>query len=237
MTSVKICGLHPSDDTSFTKADVVTHVGIIFVSQSRRYVTPADARKITTSVAAGCQVMGVFANQSVEQVYETLRTSGCQGAQLHGEETPDECEELRSAGFVTWKALSIPTSSPDSSELTALMVCEARKYARSVDALLLDAKPKGHAPKNVTGGHGESFEWSVLPRFLEEWRLLTDIPVWIAGGLRPDNVHSLFELCNPDGIDVSSGVEEHGRKSPRLIHDLIEKVETRERNELRSESL
>lgn len=224
MTSVKICGLHPSDDFSFTKSDVVTHVGVIFVPQSRRYVSPTEARKITSAVAPNCQVMGVFVNEPLTKVAHVLRESGANGAQLHGAETPDDCAALRRDGFITWKALSVP-SSPDVSHLSSLMFHQALKYAQSIDALLLDAKPTDSAKQNVTGGHGQPFEWSLLPAFLERWREETNVPVFVAGGLRPNNIESLLALCNPDGIDVSSGVEEHGRKSTPLIHDLIEKVE------------
>ncbi len=219
MTGLKICGLQPGDDLSFTVNPVVTHTGIVFASLSRRYVSPADARALSDQLRTHTTVMGVFVNASLDDLLSVSATAGLDGVQLHGNEPVELCQTLREEGLVVWKALSVPRDNQGIPEFAQ----KARAYQGVVDALLLDAPPPKGADSQVTGGHGVAFDWrdlEVLTRELTNPRP----PIWVAGGVTPENVGLLFDTFSPDGVDVSSGVEVSGRKSAQRIYALMEAV-------------
>ncbi|MCL6515550.1 phosphoribosylanthranilate isomerase [Alicyclobacillus sp.] len=218
---VKICGLQPGDDLSFTDHPRVTHVGWVFVAESRRYVAPKLARRMIDDLAGRAEPVGVFVNASREEILRVAEESGIRVAQLHGEETPALCAALRASGLRVWRSLAVR----DDERMDAL----ARRlaaFAGQADALLLDAAPpKGTG--GVTGGHGRTYDWRVLPQAVETARSLAPaLPaIWVAGGLTSANVSQLFRWFIPKGVDVSSGVETDGRKDPRRILAFLDEVD------------
>jgi phosphoribosylanthranilate isomerase len=83
---------------------------------------------------------------------------------------------------------------------------EARTVARHVDALLLDSGNQSLAVKEL-GGTGRTHDWRVSRRIVEA----SPVPVFLAGGLRPENVAEAVEAVRPFGLDVCSGVRTDGR--------------------------
>ncbi|WAH35127.1 phosphoribosylanthranilate isomerase [Alicyclobacillus dauci] len=215
---VKICGLRPGDDLQFTAHPFVTHVGIIFVPPSKRYVDPAAARTITSNVHHSCRTVGVFANAPMADVLKVVRESGVRVAQLHGDESVADCTVLRDAGLDVWKVLKVPTTVTQGADLDRL-TREIELYADVTNGLLLDASPPTGA--KVTGGYGRTFDWSCLQQLTPH---LVGMNWWVAGGIGPDNVRSLLDSCQPTGVDVSSGVEVDGRKNTQRIVQLLEAV-------------
>ena len=218
MIELKICGLHPGDDVSFTTSPVVTHIGVIFVSASKRYVSPAEAKPLLQRVDASCQPIAVTVDLSLQQALEVLSESGATGIQLHGQEPPEMCEQLRNRGYTVWKALQVK----DGVQTAQAVVEHIHAYQDCVDAVLLDAAPPKSVHAQVTGGHGSAFDWTILGPLKELQPSLP--PLWIAGGLTPENVPELLAHFRPDGVDVSSGVEENGRKATQRILAMIEAV-------------
>ncbi|WAH39662.1 phosphoribosylanthranilate isomerase [Alicyclobacillus fastidiosus] len=212
---VKICGLQPDDELSFTEHPRVSHVGFVFVEASKRFVHPSRARRATVRLAADTEAVGVFANATVDEIASTVAVAGLDIAQLHGDESPEVCRDLQQRGFRVWKAIQVPSEGAQLDDVRR----EVHRYATCTDAILLDAKPPTGA--GVTGGHGQSFDWTVLGRIAQD---ITGHPWFVAGGIRPDNVGTLLSLCRPTGIDVSSGVERGGRKDPALIQSLLTNV-------------
>ncbi len=224
MIHIKICGLQPGDDLSFTRYREITHVGFILVPASRRYVGPAEISVMAREVDASCKKVGVYVNDAPATVIDSAKMAGLDVVQLHGNEDLQSCRQLKRAGFQVWKALSMPVAKYGAETLAAQMV----EYAPFVDAVLLDAAPPKGAQTSVTGGHGVQFDWARL-------RAVEDLlqkqsggvplpPVWVAGGIRPDNVSSLLQEFTPYGIDVSSGVEVNQRKSIHQIEAMREAV-------------
>ncbi|HYH84282.1 MAG TPA: phosphoribosylanthranilate isomerase [Pyrinomonadaceae bacterium] len=78
---------------------------------------------------------------------------------------------------------------------------EALAVAPRVDALLLDSGNQSIAVKEL-GGTGRTHDWRVSRRI----RDAVDLPVFLAGGLRPENVAEAVETVRPFGLDVCSGV-------------------------------
>lgn len=85
-------------------------------------------------------------------------------------------------------------------------VAEALRVAPEVDAILLDSGNQRLAVKEL-GGTGRVHDWSLSRRIVEE----AGRPVFLAGGLRPENVREAVERVGPFGLDVCSGVRDRGR--------------------------
>ncbi|MCL6593798.1 MAG: phosphoribosylanthranilate isomerase [Alicyclobacillus sp.] len=220
---IKICGLQPGDDLSFADHPLVTHVGVVFVPASRRYVAPQLAQSLVTQLAGRAAAVGVFVDAPRDELRSTATHCGLQVLQLHGSESPDLCAQLRSEGWQVWRSLAAGAAS-DSAERASLVQL-IRTFYGAVDAVLLDAAPPRGAAPGVNGGHGQRFDWAALPGLAAA---LADagvhIPLWIAGGITPENTSELLSIFRPTGVDVSSGVETAGRKDLQRITALIKAV-------------
>lgn len=84
-------------------------------------------------------------------------------------------------------------------------VAEALEVAPSVDALLLDSGNPAAAVKTL-GGTGQVHDWSLSRQIVER----SPVPVWLAGGLRPENVAAAVQQVKPFGLDVCSGLRTDG---------------------------
>ena len=222
MTQIKVCGLRPGDDLSFVAQSAVSHVGVVFVPSSKRYVEPRQAARITTAVGQNARIIGVFSDFRVDDILRALEESKAHGAQLHGNESVAVCDELRRHGFTVWKALRI------TSEMTGKQVFEAAvQYVGVANALLFDAAPPAGVDHTVTGGHGVPFDWKVLQSIdgYAKQQHINLPPLWVAGGLNSENVAQLLQTVQPFGVDVSSGVETAARKDPQRIEAFIKAVQ------------
>jgi len=96
---------------------------------------------------------------------------------------------------------------------------EAIEISGQVDALLLDSgNPK--AATKILGGTGHTHDWSLSRRIVET----VDCPVFLAGGLRAENVREAMETVQPFGLDLCSGVRTNGRLDPRKLESFMEAV-------------
>ena len=93
---------------------------------------------------------------------------------------------------------------------------EAREVAPHVHALLLDSGNPAAAVKEL-GGTGRVHDWEVSRRIVDA----VDVPVWLAGGLRPDNVVGAVARVGPFGLDVCSGVRTDGRLDAAKLQALV----------------
>jgi phosphoribosylanthranilate isomerase len=98
-------------------------------------------------------------------------------------------------------------------------VTTAQALAAEVDGLLLDSgQPDG--PNRVLGGTGRVHDWSISRRICET----VDCPVFLAGGLRPDNVAEAIQLVQPYGVDVCSGVRTQGRLDAKKLAAFVRRA-------------
>jgi phosphoribosylanthranilate isomerase len=193
---VKICGItQPSQGRAIAELGA-TSLGFICAPESPRYIDPEQIRLVveqlpvnpTTGVPSVDRV-GVFVNATLSEIRTTVKIGHLNAVQLHGTESPDFCFQLRSAlpGIELIKALRIHV--PEA-------LGQADFYQGWVDTLLLDA----YHPDQM-GGTGQTLNWPKLQKFRPE------CPWLLAGGLTPDNLLTALSLLQPDGIDLSSGVE------------------------------
>ncbi|MBV5260339.1 phosphoribosylanthranilate isomerase [Synechococcus moorigangaii CMS01] len=186
---IKICGLTQIDQAEAIAQLGVTDIGFICVKKSPRYVTAAQIATLTAVLPETIGKVGVFANQSLTEILTTIDQGDLTTAQLHGDESPEFCQQLRQ-------------QRPDLEIIKALRIRDrlsleaAKNYESVVDALLLDA----YDPKQL-GGTGHQINWDDLRQFRPA------VPWFLAGGLNPHNIQTALSQLHPDGIDLSSGVE------------------------------
>src|SRR4051812_12504579 len=207
MTLVKVCGITNLEDALAALEAGADMLGFNFYARSPRHVEPSEARRIVERMPERVACVGVFVNESSpEDVLRIARESGVSAVQLHGDEPPEFCRALRE--LTTIKALRVGKGYDAS-----------RAAVFETDAILLDA----YAP-DAFGGTGHTFDWEharatreVVPR------------LFLAGGLKPENVAAAIEAVNPYAVDVCSGVETSpGHKSPQRMRDFVNAVREEE---------
>jgi phosphoribosylanthranilate isomerase len=136
--------------------------------------------------------VGVFVDASVDEIVQVAAIARLTAIQLHGKESPQFCQQLRSVlpGLEIIKAFRVRS---------AETLAQTRSYEQHVDALLLDAYHPVTDPGQF-GGTGAIFDWTMLQSFRPDCAWL------LAGGITPQNVAEAIAV-QPDGIDLSSGVE------------------------------
>lgn len=90
-------------------------------------------------------------------------------------------------------------------------------YAPHCDAFLLDSGRPSH---EAFGGTGQTHDWSVSAEFVRR----ADKPVFLAGGLNPENVGRAIRMVRPYGVDICSGVRRHRKLDPALLSAFMEEV-------------
>jgi phosphoribosylanthranilate isomerase len=186
---VKICGITQPHQSVAIASLGATALGFICVPTSPRYVTASQIKAAVAELPNTVDTIGVFADASILEINQTVVDSGLTGVQLHGDESPEFCYQLRQ-------------SLPNVEILKAIRVRSlehletAANYSKYIDTLLLDA----YHPQQL-GGTGQTLDWKMLEQFSP------NCPWFLAGGLTPDNVVEALSQIKPSGIDLSSGVE------------------------------
>ena len=187
---VKICGITQIVQGQEIATLGATSIGFICVVKSPRYITPDQIRAIADNLPTETDKVGVFADHSLTDIAQVVEQAHLTTIQLHGQESPEFCLRLRqivAPDVELIKAFRI--KSAQSLELTTA-------YKDCVDTFLLDA----YHPQ-LLGGTGKTIDWQDLALFKPA------LPWMLAGGLTPDNIAEALARLQPDGIDLSSGVE------------------------------
>ena len=197
---IKICGLSTPDMVDVAVDAGADAVGFVFAAGSPRTVTADLAKELVERVPDGVDAVGVFRDQEIDEVVGIASAVGLTTLQLHGGESSTDFARARDAGFFTIRAVAAQDylrESPD------------ERAAYDHDLLLLDA---------AEPGSGRLIDSATLVDGIDE--------AWIlAGGLTPANVVAAVGALDPDGVDVSSGVEsERGVKDAAKIRAFVEAV-------------
>lgn len=210
---VKICGITQPEQGKAIAQLGATALGFICVQSSPRYASSEQIQSIVAQLPENVERIGVFANAEIGEICQVMSATALTGVQLHGEESPKFCEQLRQqlGEIEIIKALRIRS---------AESLARAESYARAVDTLLLDA----YHPQQL-GGTGKTIDWESLKQFQ------APCPWLLAGGLTPENVVNALTQLNPNGIDLSSGVERSpGDKDLTRVAQLFERLRTARNN-------
>lgn len=197
MIPVKICGITNLKDALICVQHGVSALGFIF-APSKRQVDPETVYQISRQLPPFIVKVGVFVNEDPLRIKDILKDCRLDLAQLHGQETPDDCELLE--GRVI-KAFRAGHDLPDPIWREAVL-----------RGVLVDSYSSGSA-----GGTGMVFDWKLA----EDYRQL-GFPLILAGGLNADNIEAAVRIVRPDGVDLSSGVElGPGHKDPEKLGKLM----------------
>lgn len=186
-TKIKICGLTNLEDARFASGLFVDYLGFIFYDKSPRFIDPAKAGAIINWLE-GPDKVGVFVNQTLDEVNRIAKETGLDFVQLHGSETPEYCE-LIDKPIIKVIHISEETTSH-------LLSVEIKKYESVAHYFLFDTKIG-----DQWGGTGKTFDWNLIEEISEK-------PFFLSGGLNSKNVQNAIEALSPFAVDVSSGIEE-----------------------------
>lgn len=196
---VKICGIRRAEDIEIVNKYLPDFIGFIFVPASKRYVEPSVVAEFKKNLDPRIKTVGVFVNESIEKIREIKKVCSLDVIQLHGEETPQFCEEL---GGRIWKAIRVKDE--DCVEILDT-------YAEYTELLLLDTYIDG-----THGGTGQAFDWDLIEFFSADYN------IGLAGGITRENVLKAKKKVEPELIDVASGSETNGIKDEEKIKDIIQ---------------
>lgn len=187
---VKICGITNIEDAFAAIDGGADMLGYNFYPKSKRYLNAAQCAEIQNKVVQSGRStigVGVFVNETVQQIENILTNCNLEYAQLSGDENTNSLQTLGARAF---KGIRPRTSEE------AVALGEQFHNPLTVPALLVDA----YHPSEY-GGTGTTGDWGAARRLVESYPLL------LAGGLSPKNVAIAVEQVQPWGVDVASGVE------------------------------
>ncbi len=198
MTKIKLCGLTREEDIAAVNCWQPDYIGFVFAN-SRRRVTPEQARHLKDGLDPHIKAVGVFTNEPVSFIIELCETGVIDVIQLHGDETEEYILALKQKTVCSViKAVRVQSTE---------QLLQAEKL--SCDQLLLDTYQK-----EQYGGSGKTFDRALIPTLHK--------PFFLAGGLECSNIARAVRECHPFGIDVSSGAETNGLKDETKIRQIIE---------------
>lgn len=195
-TEIKVCGIKSETEVDILNKTKPHYTGFVF-AKSKRQVDKSTAMTLRSKLHSSIKTVGVFVDETFENVVDIARECSLDIVQLHGSEGSELCNRLRALGeFKVWKAL------PGES-VTKYIISN---YSASTDSLLFDS---------TNPGGGETFDWDKLK---EENHMI------LAGGLDPYNVGEALTKVEPKIVDVSSGVEGENGKDYNKVFKFIEGV-------------
>jgi phosphoribosylanthranilate isomerase len=179
---LKICGITNLDDAAHAVEHGATALGFVLWPRSPRFVQRDDVARIVAQLPATVTTVGVFVNESSDEIARTMERTNLTAIQLHGDEPPAYGNAL------AWPILRSVTLE------TASRI--AQQWSDDT-TLLLDA-----ADPERRGGTGQQVDWEAAAALAGKYRVV------LAGGLTPANVTEAITRVHPYGVDVSTGVED-----------------------------
>lgn len=199
MTLVKICGITNLEDALCAVDAGADALGFNFYLASPRYIDPVKAREIIERLPRRVLTVGVFVNEERERLKSMATEAGVVALQLHGDESAEYCAEMND--WYVIKAFSV------GDDFKARGVLDY-----PVKAVMIDARHR-----TLRGGTGLLSDWSVAKRIRE-----LGTPLFLAGGLSPDNVREAITVVKPYAVDACSALEESpGKKNHERVRAFV----------------
>jgi phosphoribosylanthranilate isomerase len=200
MIPVKICGITSVNDAQLAIENGASALGLIFYKPSLRNVSVEIAKEIVESVNGCVPIIGIFVDEHIQFLKSILSHVNLDILQLHGNETPQYCEQFNLPIIKVFRV----RPEFDGSKLIDY----------NVSAFLFDTYKKG-----LPGGTGDSFDWELVSK------LKIETPIILSGGLTPENIMRGIEVVNPSAVDVNSGVENcPGEKDAMKLAQLFSEI-------------
>jgi len=201
---IKVCGMKYPDNIEALSRLPIDYMGLIFYDKSPRMVeklTLADLNILPTHIKR----TGVFVKATIDFINEKISQYNLDAIQLHGNESPDFCNELNGKIPVI-KAFSISSASD---------FLITKDYEIYVQYFLFDTKTPQY------GGSGEKFDWNILKEYEGE------TPFFLSGGISAQDVNKIKEIKHPGlyAVDLNSRFEtQPGLKDIELLNQFIKQL-------------
>lgn len=188
----------------------IDFMGFIFYAPSKRDVSNFLEIEAVNSLTSSISKVGVFVNEKIEVILETVNKYSLNYIQLHGEESPEFCQSLKEKGEKIIKAFAIH------SDFDFQIL---KRYEQVVDYFLFDTAGV------LKGGNGTAFDWQILGNYSLE------VPFILSGGIGLTNIESALSIEHPQlvGLDLNSQLElEPGLKSIEITQEIMNKIQVHE---------
>ncbi len=192
---IKVCGMRDAENISELVKLKPDYMGFIFYAKSKRFVANFPEVEIPSEI----KKVGVFVNETVEKVLEIIAENKLDAVQLHGNESPEYCFQIRHSELVSeshpieiFKAFSVDDDFDFS---------KTEAYQNVCDFLLFDTKGKEY------GGNGVKFNWQVLDNYKGV------LPYMLSGGITKNDAQAILSFLRRKeskkciGVDINSGFE------------------------------
>ena len=172
------------------------YAGFVF-AESKRRVTSAQAAVLRAKLSPDIMPVGVFVNETPENILPLVRSGVIDVIQLHGDEDEEYITKLKTF-----------TDKPVIKSVPVLKTGDVQKWKNTcADYILLD---------NKSGGGGKAFDWKLIGEVKKQF--------FLAGGLNMGNIEPAINKINPFAVDISSGVETNGLKDGEKIISIIGRI-------------
>ena len=193
---VKICGLMHQHDIDAVNIAKPEYIGFVF-ADSRLKISASQADILRKRLSPSIIPVGVFVNATIDEIVSHIRSGIIDAAQLHGDETEEYIQTLKSL-----------TDKPVIKAVSVLKTGDVQKWVSTcADYILLD---------NKGGATGKPFDWNLIGEVGRDF--------FLAGGLNIENIRSAIDKLNPYAVDISTGVETNGTKDGEKIMKLIRRI-------------
>ena len=217
---VKICGITSTHDACLAADAGADYAGILVdVAASERTLTTTQAVEIASDSPISAVLL--LYNRTTTDIQEAVLKIKPFAVQLLGQETPQQIEELKNVvECQLWKSVYLPAGKPENVDMSSVRTQMQAYCDAGADCLLFDTVDMSVDPPRY-GGTGKRYDWQTAAGLISD----SPLPVYLAGGIRPENVKSAIEMINPYGIDLCSGVEaSKGVKDKQKLVRLMEQV-------------
>jgi indole-3-glycerol phosphate synthase/phosphoribosylanthranilate isomerase len=210
---VKICGITNLEDARAAIEAGADMLGFNFYRRSPRFIEPQAAAEIVSQVQSqgnsmhrSVTLIGVFVDESIDEVLRIADQASLNGIQLHGDETAEFCEQLRGLSPQRFVIKAVRPNDAFSVEML---------NTYPADAIMIDA-----FDPNLRGGTGRTADWEIASNAAKK------LPrVFLAGGLSPENIAEAIAAIQPYGVDACSSLETSpGRKSAKRMREFVDAV-------------
>ncbi|MCI9844752.1 phosphoribosylanthranilate isomerase [Flavobacterium pectinovorum] len=204
---LKICGMKYPQNILEVGSLLPDYMGFIFWEKSARYFNGQIPELIKT-----IKKVGVFVNESVENIIKKIDKHDLQAVQLHGKESVEFCQDLKNK--IDPKIEIIKVFSADENFDFEII----KPFENVCDYFLFDTKGK------LPGGNGTTFDWTILKKYN------SDKPFFLSGGIGINELKAIEEISKSKlpiyGVDVNSKFEiEPGLKNKNLFSNFKRKLE------------
>ncbi len=199
---IKVCGMRNSDNIKELSELKPDFIGFIFYAKSKRFASTLD-KKVLDEIPDSTKKVGVFVNETIENIHKICKEYGFKYVQLHGDETVELCMKVKSLHYKVIKAFGID------GDFDFDMV---NPFESVVDYFLFDTKTKGY------GGSGQEYDWSVLGKYKG------GVPYFLSGGIGEGNIENAFKFNDErmQVLDLNSKFEiEAGLKNIDLLRTKV----------------